>query len=98
MIKSLTTIGNSKAIILPKNLVDKYHLDQVSIHEVEEGILIKPSSGKPSFQEKLRQLKKRKKDVYSRMKAQAEEPEVIAYYENEVLPDADLDIIDSNEQ
>lgn len=94
MIKSLTNVGNSKAIILPKSLIDKYHLDKVTIHEVDQGILIKPASGKLSFQEKVAQLKKRKQEIYASMKAQAEDPEVIAYYENEALPDVDVDIIE----
>lgn len=92
MIKSLTTIGNSKAVILPKRLVDKYQLDQVSIQEVAQGILI-TSASKNSFQYKLDLLREKKDQIYQRMRKQAEKPEVIAYYKAEALPDdIDLDI------
>ena len=94
MIKTLTTVGNSKALILPKHLINKYHLDQVTIHEVEQGILIKPVAHPSSFQYKLAQLRQDKQQVYADMKQQAEEAETIAYYENEALPDIDVDIAD----
>lgn len=94
MIKSLISVGNSKAVILPKSLIDKYHLDKVTIHEVDQGILIKPVSDNSSFHERVAQLKKRKQKVYINMKAQAETPETVVYYENEVLPDIDLDILE----
>ena len=42
MIKQLTTVGNSKAVILPAALVKKYKLDRVVIEETDEGILIRP--------------------------------------------------------
>jgi antitoxin component of MazEF toxin-antitoxin module len=91
----LISVGNSQAIILPKNLVEKYKLDKVTLHEVDEGILIKPvHSTKKTFQEKLQDLKINKTAVYARMKAQAEDPETISYYENATLPEIDLDILD----
>ena len=94
MIKTLISVGNSKAVILPKRLIDKYQLDRVTIHEVDQGILIKPTVGSSSFQDRLAQLKRDKQKVYASMKQQAEEAEAIAYYENEALPDVDVDIVD----
>ena len=95
MTKTLTTVGNSKALILPKRLIDKYHLDHVTIHEVEQGILIKPVTVPPSFQDQLAQLRENKQQIYATIKQQAEEAEIIAYYNNEALPDIDLDVADS---
>lgn len=43
MIKTLRTVGNSKAVILPSALVKKYKLDKVVIEETEEGIRALPA-------------------------------------------------------
>ncbi len=94
MIKTLTTIGNSKAVIIPKRLIEKYHLHKVIIQETEEGILILPATDKPTFQEKLETLRKNRKTVYSRMKVQADNPETISYYEKKDLSEIDLDIVE----
>lgn len=51
-------------------------------------------SSTPYFQDKLAQLRQNRQQVYEQMKAQAEDPETIAYYEHEALPDVDLDIVD----
>lgn len=94
MIKTLTNVGNSKALILPKRLVNKYKLEQVSIRETEEGILIVPAKSKPDFQERLEKLRKNKKAVYAKIARQASDPEIIKYYEQEGLYDIDSDIIE----
>ncbi|MCK5368289.1 MAG: AbrB/MazE/SpoVT family DNA-binding domain-containing protein [Cyclobacteriaceae bacterium] len=94
MVKTLTTVGNSKAVILPKRLIDKYHLHKVIIQETEEGILILPATGKPTFQEKLEILRKNRKEVYTRMKAQADNPETISFYEKNDLSEVDVDIVE----
>ncbi len=94
MVKTLTTVGNSKALILPKKLIDKYHLHKVIIQETDEGILILPATGKPTFQEKLDILKKSKKEIYSRMKVQAEDLETKSYYEKVDLSEVDVDIVE----
>ena len=90
MEKTLIKVGNSRAIVLPNHMVDKYHLDKVTIQEVEEGILIKPASSSQSFQAKLAQLKRNKQQIYKQIKIEAEDPETIAFYEHETLPDVDL--------
>ncbi len=94
MVKTLTTVGNSKAVILPKKLIEKYHLHKVIIRETDEGILILPARSKPTFQEKLEALRKSKKDVYSRMKSQADDQESISYYEKNNLSEVDVDIVE----
>ena len=94
MIKTLTNVGNSKALILPKRLVDQYKLEQVIIRETEEGILIVPAKSKPDFQERLEKLRKNKKAVYAKIAKQASDPETIRYYGQESLGDIDTDIIE----
>lgn len=94
MIKTLTSVGNSKAVILPKYLINKFQLDKVRIQETEEGILITRAKGFLSFQEKLEILRKNKSKVYADMKAQAEDPETIAYYKSADVSEIDLEIIE----
>jgi antitoxin component of MazEF toxin-antitoxin module len=94
MIKTLTNVGNSKALILPKRLVNKYKLDQVSIRETDEGILIVPAKAKPDFHERLEKLRKNKKVVYERIAKQASDPETNKYYAREALHEIDTDIIE----
>lgn len=94
MLKTLTNVGNSKALILPKRLVNKYKLDQVSIRETAEGILIVPANLKPDFQEKLEKLRKNKKALYAKITKQASDPETLKYYDKEALNDVDTDIIE----
>ena len=96
MIKTLTTVGNSKAVILPSALVRKYKLDKVVIEETEEGILIRPAGEQNSFQKKVEKLRRNKSAVYKRMASQANEPEMIKYYADKThdLSDADPDIIE----
>ena len=94
MIKQLINVGNSKAVIIPKRLIEKFHLEKVIIQETEEGILLLPSTDKPSFQEKLENLRRNKKEIYNRMKKHAEDPKMISYYERDSLSEVDVDIID----
>lgn len=96
MIKQLTTVGNSKAVILPAALVKKYKLDRVVIEETDEGILIRPVGEQNRFQKKVEKLRKKKSAVYKRMAMQANEPEMIRYYMNtgNNFSDADPDIIE----
>lgn len=96
MIKQLTTVGNSKAVILPSALVKKYKLDKVVIEETDEGILIRPLEAQNRFQKKVERLRKNKSAVYKRIASQANEPEMIKYYRNAAhnFSDADPDIID----
>ena len=96
MKKTLTTVGNSKALIIPAELVKKYGLDVVEIREIEGGILISPCTNSNDFRDELEKLRLYKKDVYQKMASEAKEPEVQAYYskpENN-LSDVDPDIVE----
>ncbi len=94
MIKTLTNVGNSKAVILPKKLINKFKLTKVLIQETEEGILITRAKGFLTFQEKLEILKNNKSAIYAKMKLQAEDPETIAYYKSNDVSDVDLDVVE----
>jgi len=95
MLKTLTTVGNSKAVILPSEMIKKFRLaDQVRVEETQDGILIR-SAEKSSFESKIEALRKDKIAVYKRMEAQANDPETQLFYskaENN-LSDLDLDIL-----
>lgn len=93
----IRNIGNSKGIIIPKYLVDKYQLfSKVDLVESEFGIIISPIEKRNLFQEKLENLKRRKAQVYEEMSKVAESDEAINYYSNSnsELDDIDLDIIE----
>jgi len=94
MTKAVINVGNSKAVIIPKKLIDKYSLERVSLKEIEGGILIVPEESRVSFAEKVESLRKEKKAVYSRMKIQANDPKTLQYYEKELIGDIDSDIED----
>lgn len=92
MEKTLTTVGNSKALIIPAELIKKYKLDRVVLEETENGILIR-AVGKPdNFQEKLRKLREYKTEIYEKMENEAREPEVQQYYGNSSNDFSDVDI------
>lgn len=97
MIKSLSKVGNSKALILPADLIKKHRLETVSIEETEDGLLIKSvRKTKSAFEKKLDLLKKNKKTIYSKMKSQANEKATKALYDNNeyTMGNIALDIID----
>jgi antitoxin component of MazEF toxin-antitoxin module len=97
MVKALTKVGNSKAVILPKQMIVKFKLGRtVMIEETEEGILIKAIQKENSFQRKLRLARQNKGEIYRRMHEQANDPKTKAWYadpENN-FGDVDVDIID----
>jgi len=92
MYKELTKVGNSRAVIIPKKMIDRFAIESYSLEEVENGILIVPARIENSFQQKLNQLKTNKKQINDQMIKEAEEEETISYYQNDVLGDIDLDI------
>lgn len=94
MVKSLTVVGNSKAVILPNRLVKKYNLSEVEIREHEGGILIMPVGNGISYEQRLDQLKRDKKLLYKNMKMEAADNEVIKYYDNNTNSDVDVEIFD----
>jgi antitoxin component of MazEF toxin-antitoxin module len=96
MIKTLTKVGNSKAVILPSELVKKYNLEKVMIEETEDGILIRSAIQKTDFQMAVEKLRQDKDALYKRIESQANEPETIEYYAKSanIFSDVDLDIIE----
>jgi antitoxin component of MazEF toxin-antitoxin module len=83
MIKALTKVGNSKAIILPAQMIIKYKLEKkVMIEETEHGILIHAVHVESSFQKKLRKARENKEQIYRQMREDANDPEVQAYYKD----------------
>lgn len=83
MIKKLTKVGNSKAVILPAQMIIKFKLGKtVMIKETEEGILITSTKKETLFQRELRKYRENKEQIKKEMKAAAESPEAQAYYAN----------------
>ncbi|MEI9921674.1 MAG: AbrB/MazE/SpoVT family DNA-binding domain-containing protein [Bacteroidota bacterium] len=97
MVKALTKVGNSQAVILPKQMIVKFKLGRtVMIEETEDGILIRAVQKETSFQKKLRIARENKDAIYKRMRDQANDPETKAYYadpENN-FGDVAIEIID----
>ena len=91
MIKTLTSVGNSKAVILPADMVRKYKLEKVVIEETEDGILIRPVVQHTSFQKAVEKLRRKKAAVYRRIETQAQEPETRAYYAKSANNFSDVD-------
>lgn len=96
MVKTLTSVGNSKALILPSEMIKKYGLEKVVIEETEDGIFIRSATRKSNFQKAVDKLKKEKTAMYKRMESQANEPETIKYYSkaSNNLSEVDTDIIE----
>lgn len=88
-------VGNSKGIIIPKSMIEKYHLiDRVIITEENNCIIIKPIHIKTDEVDKIMMLKAKSKQLAQEMKKDASNKMVQEYYnkiafENEI----DLDIL-----
>lgn len=96
MIKNLTKIGNSKAVIIPAELIKKYQLNKILIEETEEGILIRSAEVLDSFHNAINKLRKNKTALYKKIEIQANDPETKRYYNQEGnnLVDIDLDLLE----
>ena len=96
MVKTLITVGNSKAVILPAELIKKYALEKVSIEETKDGILIRSAVDPSSFEKTIEKLRKDKSSLYKRMESQANDPETIKYYAKEAndFSEVEPDIIE----
>ena len=96
MIKTLTSVGNSKAVILPSEMIKKYKLQKIVIEETEDGILIRSAVQHTNFQKAIEKLRKNKVALYKRMEAQASDPETIKYYSKDAndFSDVDLNILE----
>jgi antitoxin component of MazEF toxin-antitoxin module len=83
MIKALTKVGNSHAVIIPAQMIIKFKLGKkVMIEETENGILIHAIQKETSFQKKLRKARENKEEIYRKMEEAANDPEVQAYYKD----------------
>ena len=96
MIKTLTSVGNSKAVILPSEMVKKYKLEKVIIEETDDGILIRSAVQNTNFQKAIEKLRKNKTALYKRIESQANDPETIKFYAKRAnnFSDVDLDILE----
>lgn len=91
MVKTLTQVGNSKALIIPYELIKKYGLEKVIIEETENGLLIRSALVEDDFQKEVIKLREYKSAIYQKMENEAHEPEVRAYYSN---PENNLSNVD----
>lgn len=89
-------MGNSKAIILPSEMIKKYRLEKVVIEETDDGILIRSAAKSTSFQKAIEKLRKNKAALYKRIESQANDPETIKFYAGTAnsFSDVDPDIIE----
>lgn len=96
MIKTLTSVGNSKAVIIPSEMIKKYKLEKVVIEETDEGILIRSAVRYTNFQKAIDKLRKNKAAVYKRIESQANDPDTIKYYAKNAnnFSDVDPDILE----
>ncbi len=96
MIKTLISVGNSKAVILPAEMIKKYKLEKVAIEETEDGILIRSAAQTTNFQKAIEKLRKNKAAVYKQIESEASNPETIKYYAQSAnnFSDVDLDILE----
>lgn len=96
MEKTLIVVGNSKAVILPAQMVKKLGGDKVIIEETDDGILIR-TAVKSSFHKTVDKMRKNKTTIYKRIEIQASDPETIKYYSNQSnnLTDIDTEIMEA---
>lgn len=95
MKKRLTTIGNSKGIIFPQEVLREYGIEsEVILEKREDGILIK--AFKPTFQDQVEALKRNKSNIYQTMEKQAGDNMMQAYYANpeNIIPNVDDTVFD----
>lgn len=97
MVKKLTKVGNSQAVIIPAHMIAKFKFGKkIMIEETGDGILIRKFEKETSFQKGMKKIRANKKEIYERMRKQANDPDTKAYYENPEnrFDDVDTDIIE----
>jgi len=96
MIKKLISVGNSKAVILPSEMVKKYGLEKVFIEDTNDGILIRSASHNSNLHVAIEKLRKHKDSLYKRMESQANNINTVKYYAKDAnnFSEAGLDILD----
>ncbi|BDP40203.1 hypothetical protein DAETH_01720 [Deinococcus aetherius] len=68
MRKRLTTVGKSRAVILPKELLELYGFtEEVEIEPAEGGLMLRPARKGLSFEEAKAKLFREKRDLLERL-------------------------------
>ena len=68
MQKKLTTIGNSRALILPKELLELYGFgEEVSIEPTDGGLIIRPARTGLTFEDAKAKLFSEKRELLERL-------------------------------
>ena len=68
MQKKLTTIGNSRALILPKELLELYGFgEEVSIEPTDGGLIIRPARIGLTFEEAKARIFSEKRELLERL-------------------------------
>lgn len=68
MRKRLTTVGKSRAVILPKELLELYGFqEEVEIEPVEDGLILRPARTGMSFEEAKEKLFQEKRELLARL-------------------------------
>lgn len=68
MQKRLTTIGKSRALILPKELLDLYGFgEEVEIEPTDGGLILRPARKGLSFADAKAKLFREKRDLLARL-------------------------------
>ena len=68
MRKRLTTIGKSRAVILPKELLELYGFgDEVEIEPTEGGLILRPARTGLTFREAQAKLFAEKRDLLAKL-------------------------------
>ena len=68
MQKKLTTIGNSRALILPKELLELYGFgEEVSIEPTDGGLIIRPARTGLNFEDAKTRIFREKRELLERL-------------------------------
>ena len=68
MRKKLSTIGNSRALILPEDLLERYGFgEDVELEPTSDGLIIRPATHGLSFQEAKAKLLTEKRELLARL-------------------------------
>ena len=86
-------IGNSRGLIIPHLLIEKYKLEKVRFKETEQGILLVAIQEKSGFRTKLDELRRTKSQWQATMRKDANDPDIIAHYRSESQELGDIDIM-----
>lgn len=97
MLTQLRNIGNSRGLIIPKAIIEKYNfLDEVEVIETASGLIIKSANESTLLEKKVKDLKENKTKLYATLAKQSLAKETKAYYKckKNNLEDLDLEIFD----